>query len=325
MEALMDRVTSAQQQRMGLQEGPSPSQGRPARADGGGDPLTSQAGEAMAGRIASIEVAVERLYHVIQEGDRMTVDSREDESRRTSRRRAESHLTRTPSEIDNITKKESDFLKFVIENVEEWSVASLVGVLRARRDYAIAAAVYGTAKARRIFDEEDEDASLLMKRMAAINAEEQVLKEAAALARQGAAMTSATATAAMAAAPTGTTAYGGYNCGRNHLVRDCPNPFDIEYRTRHGTMPGVGRGRGRGQAMAPGQDAGQWNMGRQVPVMQVPGPSWIPGQWNMGYAGAPGYAPVQWMGNNNVPASDGRPTNAAPMSGAPAMASPQQQ
>ena len=132
-------------------------------------------------------------------------------------REGANHLSRSPAEVEIITKGEPEFFKYVLERIDTWPRTTLAGVIKARRDYAVASAVYGAVKAKRIFDEVDTEAIALMSRMAVINEQERVLREAEApeAGTRKPANASDTASQAMEC----------FNCRGIHFARDCPRPY----------------------------------------------------------------------------------------------------
>lgn len=221
------------------------------------------------------------------------------------------HLSRSAAEIEAITRREPEFCKYILENISDWPQATLVDILKARRDYAIACTAYGPTKARRIFEDEDVESSALMRRMAAINEQERVMKEATAATARPASSTHPSGGMAETTPHRAVTDSGCFNCGGPHRAKDCPSPYNHEYRMARRAWEYGQRGKAAGGWL--GQASPLTPQAAPAPVPQWPQPAWP----YMGASAPPmtwtqQYAPAPFVGQPNVAATPADHVQAGP-------------
>ena len=201
---------------------------------------------------------------------------------------APEYIQQSQGDIEHITAKEAEFLKWVIEQYEaqgdntesEW----LLGVLKARRDYVWAVNKYGVGRARTIFEDKSETAYIARRMAQAIQLEGMDKSRSSTVAEAGGYSNGQ----GQMATPQQGSALTCFNCGGAHMARECPIPFDPIYRQANGRRGGRFPSRGRGYGMASssyGQFGGRGGQLATAPGMPTPYmPAWGYGaQTGMGY------------------------------------------
>ena len=287
---------------------------------------------ALSERLEAIEECVDSMNRWLIGRPRDDASGREEDGRGGqggARRGDNSYLSRSPAEVEILVRNEPEFLKYLLENLGSWSLSTLTDFIKARRDYSKALVHLGPEAAPQIFDSGDEESDLLMRRMAAITERDRMMKGIASPANKpkaGTAPTPRTQTAGAPETPVSRSVgdSGCFNCGGPHMAKDCPHPFDPEYRAARRAWENSNfKGRGRGTPARQAQGQMPQQMGQWAPPNS---PGWAyPGPYQGQYPG-PGMfpAPVAWAPQYAAPAYVGQP-NASAMSAGPVQAGPQTQ